>query len=140
VSTQCRRFGFPFVKDSSMDTIITSRANPLIVETAKLSDKKYRDANRLFFFEGWKLFDEAQKVTAEQPELFRRVRLARLPLIYTQVSLNDRLPDEARKTEANAQLAREFIEIVEKEGITHHYEGPGGTLIWGQTCLSRTQK
>lgn len=38
---------------------ITSRANPLIVETAKLHEKKYRDAAREFLLEGRKLFLEA---------------------------------------------------------------------------------
>ncbi len=40
---------------------ITSRSNPLIVETGKLSDKKYRQSMRQFCFEGWKLLHEAQK-------------------------------------------------------------------------------
>ena len=42
-----------------MDDIITSRANPLICEIAKLSDKKYRDEEKLFIFEGKKLLEEA---------------------------------------------------------------------------------
>ncbi|MBR5314305.1 MAG: RNA methyltransferase [Clostridia bacterium] len=39
--------------------IITSRANPLIVETAKLKDKKYREEKKAFLFEGIKLTREA---------------------------------------------------------------------------------
>ena len=39
--------------------IITSRANKLITECAKLSLKKHRDEKGLFFFEGVKLFEEA---------------------------------------------------------------------------------
>lgn len=39
--------------------IIISRSNPLITKIAKLSDKKYRDAERLFTFEGYKLIEEA---------------------------------------------------------------------------------
>ncbi len=38
---------------------ITSRANRLIVDTAKLSDRKYRQKEKLFFFEGKKLLSEA---------------------------------------------------------------------------------
>ena len=38
---------------------ITSRTNPLIIETAKLQDKKYRRQSGLFFFEGRKLFLDA---------------------------------------------------------------------------------
>ena len=41
-----------------MDTI-TSRSNPLITETAKLKDKKYREEKRAFLFEGIKLTREA---------------------------------------------------------------------------------
>ena len=39
--------------------IITSRQNPLIMRTSKLSDKKYRDAEGLFRIDGVKLFREA---------------------------------------------------------------------------------
>ena len=38
---------------------ITSRSNPLIVEAAKLKNKKYRDEYGLFAFEGFNLFREA---------------------------------------------------------------------------------
>ena len=38
---------------------ITSRANRLIVDTAKLSERKYRQKEKLFFFEGKKLLQEA---------------------------------------------------------------------------------
>ncbi len=39
--------------------IITSKANPLIVKTAKLEDKKHRESQGLFRFDGIKLFCEA---------------------------------------------------------------------------------
>ena len=39
--------------------IITSRSNQLITRMAKLSDKKYRDKEGLFRFDGVKLFSEA---------------------------------------------------------------------------------
>lgn len=38
---------------------ITSRANPLIVRTAALSERKYRNEYGLFCFEGFKLLDDA---------------------------------------------------------------------------------
>ncbi len=38
---------------------LTSRNNPLVSESAKLKEKKYRDQSGLFFFEGEKLFLEA---------------------------------------------------------------------------------
>ncbi len=40
-------------------TRITSRTNQLIVDTAKLKDKKFRDELSVFAFEGIKLFNEA---------------------------------------------------------------------------------
>lgn len=40
-------------------TRITSRTNQLIIDISKLKDKKYRDDNSLFAFEGIKLFKEA---------------------------------------------------------------------------------
>ncbi len=40
---------------------LTSRSNPLIIETASLKEKKYRERESLFLFEGVKLFDEALK-------------------------------------------------------------------------------
>ncbi len=39
--------------------IITSRANPTVIETAKLKDKKYREEKKAFLFEGIKLAREA---------------------------------------------------------------------------------
>ncbi len=39
---------------------ITSRANPRIVDAAKLQEKKYRIKTERFFFEGHKLFSEAR--------------------------------------------------------------------------------
>ena len=41
--------------------IIRSRQNRTVVEVAKLSDRKARDASRLFRFDGIKLFEEAVK-------------------------------------------------------------------------------
>lgn len=46
-------------------TIITSRTNKLIIETAKLKDKKYRNETGLFAFEGIKLMQEAILKKAE---------------------------------------------------------------------------
>ncbi len=51
-------------------TKITSRANAAIVETAKLSDKKYREQQGLFCLEGWKLLSEAISANAEIMRVF----------------------------------------------------------------------
>lgn len=55
----------------SPDTI-TSRANPLLVKIGKLEDKKYRDAEGLFRFDGIKLFREAVLSGAEIKYVFVR--------------------------------------------------------------------
>lgn len=50
--------------------MITSRANPLIVKTAALKEKKYRDSSSLFIFEGEKLFSEAVGAGIEIENVF----------------------------------------------------------------------
>ncbi|MBQ8288713.1 MAG: RNA methyltransferase [Clostridia bacterium] len=50
--------------------IITSRANRLIVETAKLQDRKHRQREKLFFFEGRKLLEEAIRQNAPLMRVF----------------------------------------------------------------------
>lgn len=59
-------------KNGSMGgySYITSRANPLIVATAALSEKKYRDRYGYFVFEGRKLFAEALSSEAEIVNVF----------------------------------------------------------------------
>ena len=50
--------------------LITSRANRLIVETAKLQDRKHRQREKLFFFEGKKLLEEAIRQNAPLVRVF----------------------------------------------------------------------
>lgn len=50
--------------------IITSRSNPLIVETAKLKDKRFREEKRAFLFEGIKLTREALSSGVELLHIF----------------------------------------------------------------------
>ena len=52
--------------------IITSRANPLLVKIGKLEDKKHRDAEKMFRFDGVKLFCEAVMCGAEIEYVFVR--------------------------------------------------------------------
>ncbi len=51
---------------------ITSRNNPLIIQTAKLKDKKQREALECFFFEGKKLFFEAKDNALDITDVFVR--------------------------------------------------------------------
>ena len=50
--------------------IITSRNNTLVVETAKLKEKKYREKRRAFLFEGIKLTREAISFGVEIEHIF----------------------------------------------------------------------
>ena len=50
--------------------LITSRSNPLIIETASLKEKKYREGSGAFLIEGVKLFDEAVKKKAPIVRVF----------------------------------------------------------------------
>ena len=64
--------------------VITSRANRLIVETAKLQERKYRQKEKLFFFEGKKLLDEAIRQAAP---------LVRVFVTENNIALLDALPE-----------------------------------------------
>ena len=55
-----------------LPNIITSRANPLLIKVGKLEDKKHRDADGIFRFDGIKLFCEAVKCGAEIEYVFVR--------------------------------------------------------------------
>lgn len=51
---------------------ISSRNNQKIVNTAKLTNKKYRDCTSLFVFEGYKVFTEALSAGVEFADVFVR--------------------------------------------------------------------
>ena len=57
--------------------LITSRSNPLIIETASLKEKKYRQRESLFVFEGVKLFDEAVKRGIEIVRVFATEKMTK---------------------------------------------------------------
>ncbi len=50
-----------FTNTSNKTTVITSRQNPVVTYLSKLSEKKYRDAERLFLLDGAKLVKEAMQ-------------------------------------------------------------------------------
>ncbi len=68
--------------------IITSRNNGLIVETAKLKEKKYRDEMKTFLFEGIKLTREAIASNVEITHIFLTEKCA------------ERYPDLAKQRNA----------------------------------------
>ena len=63
------------------------------------------------------LFAQAEAAVAHKPEALRRVRVARMPLLYTQIALGD------GSTPERAHLIAEFEEIARGEGVTHVAEG-----------------
>jgi hypothetical protein len=58
------------------------------------------------------LLDNAEEAVADDVELLRRVRVARLPIIYTQLALG------IETGEAKAALVARFEEIARAEGVT----------------------
>ncbi len=56
--------------------LITSRANPLIVESASLKEKKYRESSKTFLIEGVKLFCEAVKNNVPIVRVFATEKMA----------------------------------------------------------------
>lgn len=112
-----------------MTEIITSRSNRIITEAAKLRDKKYRDIQQAYCFEGRKLFEEAVSSDVEFDSIFVTEKYRKshsLPLdiiaapiytvtdsVYEKLTL-DRAPDGifciAKKKHRNGtKLGRIFI-------------------------------
>lgn len=95
-----------------MEEIVTSRQNRQISRLMKLSDKKYREAEQVFRFDGIKLLCEALKNGIEIDTLFVRAtsvgKLAerseklygyrdifrRVPTVYVEDTLFDRISEE----------------------------------------------
>lgn len=69
--------------------IITSKSNPLVVRVSKLSDKKYRDAERLFRADGVKLLCEALRFGAPLKYLFIREDALDLVRTFVKKQLSD---------------------------------------------------
>lgn len=112
-----------------MTETITSRSNKLIIEAAKLKDKKFRDSSDLYCFEGRKLFDEAlaSNVIFDSIIVTEKYRKSHsLPLdsicapiytvtdsVYEKLTL-DRAPDgiycvAKKKQPSQTELGRVFI-------------------------------
>lgn len=87
---------------------ITSRSNRLIIETAKLSSKKYRDENRLFYFEGRKLLEEA---------LSNGVVPVRVFLTEKNAHIADTLPKECEKYLVSEEVYAKLTEEKSPEGV-----------------------
>ncbi len=82
----------------------------------KIRLRHYDDLfNDEFVAHAERIFDEAEKV-AENEEIFNRVELARLPILFLKCMRN---PEEAK---IDGSIQR-FWEIVERENITHISEG-----------------
>lgn len=87
---------------------IISRKNPLIVETAKLKDRKWRKATGHFFFEGRKLLTEAI-AAGVTPEYLFLAEGAQLPAVT--------LPPETRVFSVTDEVYAKLSEEKSPQGI-----------------------
>ena len=92
------------------------------------------------------LFDQAEAAVANEATRLHRVQVARLPLLYTQITLSrgawhyrdGNLVADAGGTTAGA--VSRFETIARKEGVSHIREGEGGGLDeWLTAQQSRSQ-
>lgn len=89
-------------------TSITSRNNRLIIDTAKLSSRKYREENGLFYFEGRKLLEEA---------LANNVPIVRVFLTEKNAYLASSLPDGIEKYLVSDEVYSKLSEEKSPEGV-----------------------
>ncbi|MBQ8742597.1 MAG: RNA methyltransferase [Clostridia bacterium] len=87
---------------------ISSRNNRLIVDSAKLHDKKYRDQSSLFFFEGRKLLSEA---------IASSVDIVRVFLTEKNADMADLLPDSTEKYIVTNEVYAKLTEEKSPEGV-----------------------
>ena len=87
---------------------ITSRSNRLIIDTAKLRDKKYRDEKKLFYFEGRKLLAEA---------LDKGISLETVFLTEKNAHIADTLPPGVQKYIVSDEVYAKLSEEKSPEGI-----------------------
>lgn len=88
--------------------VITSRANRLIVETAKLQDRKYRQREKLFFFEGKKLLEEA---------ILQHVPLVRVFVTENNIALLNDLPANVDRYIVSASVYEKISAENSPEGV-----------------------
>ncbi len=88
--------------------MITSRANRLIIETAKLSDRKYRQREKLFFFEGKKLLDEA---------ILHKIPLVRVFATEENATILNDLPQEIERYVVSQSVYEKISAENSPEGI-----------------------
>ena len=101
--------------------IITSRQNPLIQETAKLKDKKYRDEKRMFLFEGIKLTKEAISSKVDIVNIFLTEKCAKKYPFLAE------LAQEPRRRSKLHSLAYSFDDTGSGKP-RNHYENVGS--VW----------
>jgi hypothetical protein len=96
-------------------------------------------------YEGW--FDEAEKLTADDPVRLHRVQVARLPIIYTRIVHGSapgyELTDDAlvaAGTNKIAGLVERFADIAHAEGMTAVSEGGVGRELEPWLAAMRAPK
>lgn len=102
---------------------ITSRNNELIVRVAKLKDKKYRDSEKVFLFEGIKLTREAIDSKVEIEHIFMTQRCADLypdiALMHNAVLISDSVCEKISENRAPEGIicTAKYIDSLHKKYI-----------------------
>ena len=91
-----------------------------------------------------KLFDRAEAAVSGDPVLLHRVRVARLPIIYTRLAMGSsrfkRDGDALSTDTVDAQLVERFEKTARAEGVTHVREGQRGYFDnWLQVTKQRNR-
>ncbi|MCL5103186.1 MAG: DUF4838 domain-containing protein [Armatimonadetes bacterium] len=84
-----------------------------------------------FFDKAFALYDEAEKNAAD-PLLLSRVKMAKLPILYTKLLLTfgrEGSPKECDSPADYAAMVKEIAEIVKDQKVTHFSEGGGDELV-----------
>lgn len=98
-----------------MHEMIESRANRIVVETAKLKERKFRDQSQLFVFEGKKLLSEAIASGVNIRKIF----------VAPGIVLPDNLPDEDVVFPVSDSVYKKLSFEQSPEGVFCVAEKPG---------------
>ncbi|MCQ2403379.1 MAG: DUF4838 domain-containing protein [Lentisphaeria bacterium] len=103
--------------------------------------------NEAFLKRSMELFEQAEERVKEDPVLLRRVKLAKLSILYTKLAILSLSPyclegDSLVPTVTNQKdIALEYLDIVRQEGIERYAEGiTANAAEFGEQALFRTAK
>ena len=135
----------------------TVAGNPIMVDMCFLPE--WAPLSKDFLKRSFRLFSEAEAL-AKDPEVLRRVKLAKLPVMYVKLSQDIGYPAYSMQLQAMrigdvpmgratdgtdyGALIAEFEQVVKSEGITHFAEGAPGAeqkiAFWRETFTLKLPK